>query len=225
MKLSKRRILACFLAVMLCMAAFSIPAYAEGGDYQEYEIPPEENTNPEVLTPEGNMTLVDDITGEAANEKEFITVVTKNGHYFYIIIDHSAKGNNTVYFLNQVDEADLLALLSDEEKAAYEQEQIPVETPQPTPIPTPVPSEQTSTQPDTTSIRGTVIVVLFALLSSCSSIFAPERILRPKQKALLTQRITTTAMMRLMTMKTMPISSQTTIPTPRRTAFDPRRLG
>ena len=28
MKLSKRRILACFLAVMLCMAAFSIPAYA-----------------------------------------------------------------------------------------------------------------------------------------------------------------------------------------------------
>ena len=165
MKLSKRRLIACFLAVMLCMAAFSIPAYAEGGDYQEYEIPPEENTNPEVLTPEGNMTLVDDITGEAANEKEFITVVTKNGHYFYIIIAHSAKSNNTVYFLNQVDEADLLALLSDEEKAAYEQEQIPVETPQPTPISTPVPSEQPSTQPDTTSIRGMVIVVLFALLA------------------------------------------------------------
>ena len=100
MKLSKRRILACFLAVMLCMAAFSIPAYAEGGDYQEYEIPPEENTNPEVLTPEGNMTLVDDITGEAANEKEFITVVTKNGHYFYIVIDRSDSGNNTVHFLN-----------------------------------------------------------------------------------------------------------------------------
>ena len=115
MILSKRRILACFLAVMLCMAVSSMPAYAEGGDYQEYEIPPEENTNPEVLTPEGNMTLVYDITGEAANEKEFITVVTKNGHYFYIVIDRSANGNNTVHFLNQVDEADLLALLSDEE--------------------------------------------------------------------------------------------------------------
>ena len=38
MKLSKRRLLACVLAVMLCMAAFSISAYAEGGDYQEYEI-------------------------------------------------------------------------------------------------------------------------------------------------------------------------------------------
>lgn len=164
MKLSKCRILACFLAVMLCMAAFSMPAYAEGGDYQEYEIPPEENTNPEVLTPEGNMTLVDDITGEAANEKEFITVVTKNGHYFYIVIDRSANGNNTVHFLNQVDEADLLALLSDEEKEAYLAEPQPTPTPEPTPIPTPVPTEKPSTEPDTSSIRGTVILVLFAVL-------------------------------------------------------------
>ena len=164
MKLSKRRILACFLAVMLCMAAFSIPAYAEGGDYQEYEIPPEENSNPEVLTPEGNMTLVDDITGEAANEKEFITVVTKNGHYFYIVIDRSDSGNNTVHFLNQVDEADLLALLSDEEKDAYLAEPQPTPAPEPTPIPTPVPTEKPSTEPDSSSIRGTVILVLFAVL-------------------------------------------------------------
>ena len=46
MKLSKRRLLACVMAVMLCMAAFSMPAFAEGGDYQEYEIPPEETTDP-----------------------------------------------------------------------------------------------------------------------------------------------------------------------------------
>lgn len=164
MKLSKRRLLACLLAVMLCMAAFSIPAYAEGGDYQEYEIPPEENANPEVLTPEGNMTLVDDIAGEAANAKEFITVVTKNGHYFYIVIDRSDSGNNTVHFLNQVDEADLLALLSDEEKEAYLQEQIPVVTPEPTPIPTPVPTEQPTQDQDNSSVRGTVILVLFAVL-------------------------------------------------------------
>lgn len=164
MKLSKRRLFACLLAVMLCMAAFSIPAYAEGGNYQEYEIPPEENTNPEVLTPEGNMTLVDDITGEAANAKEFITVVTKNGNYFYIVIDRSAKGNNTVHFLNQVDESDLLALLSDEEKEAYLEEHQPIPTPEPTPIPTPVPTETPSSEPDNNSIRGTVILVLFAVL-------------------------------------------------------------
>ena len=164
MKLSKRRLLACVLAVMLCMAAFSMPAFAEGGDYQEYEIPPEETTDPGALTPGGNMTLVDDITGDAANEKEFITVVTKNGHYFYIIIDRSANGNNTVYFLNQVDEADLLALLSDEEKEAYQQEQQPVVTPEPTPVPTPVPTEQPTEVPAVSSPRGTVVIVLLALL-------------------------------------------------------------
>lgn len=164
MKLSKRRLLACVLAVMLCMAAFSMPAFAEGGDYQEYEIPPEETTDPGALTPGGNLSLVDDITGDAANEKEFITVVTKNGHYFYIIIDRSAKGNNTVYFLNQVDEADLLDLLSDEEKEAYQQEQQPVVTPEPTPVPTPVPTEQPTELPAVSSPRGTVVIVLLALL-------------------------------------------------------------
>ena len=165
MRLSKRRLFACVLAVMLCMAAFSMPAFAEGGDYQEYEILPEETTDPGALTPGGNLSLVDDITGDAANEKEFITVVTKNGHYFYIIIDRSAKGNNTVYFLNQVDEADLLALLSDEEKEAYQQQEPqPVVTPEPTPVPTPVPTEKPSTEPDSSSIRGTVILVLFAVL-------------------------------------------------------------
>lgn len=164
MRLSKRRLFVCVLAVMLCMAAFSLPAFAEGGDYQEYEIPPEETTDPGALTPGGNMTLVDDITGDAANEKEFITVVTKNGHYFYIIIDRSAKGNNTVYFLNQVDEADLLALLSDEEKEAYQQEPQPVVTPEPTLVPTPVPTEQPTETPTVSSPRGMVVLVLLALL-------------------------------------------------------------
>lgn len=165
MRLSKRRLLACVLAVMLCMAAFSMPAYADGGDYQEYEIPPEETTDPGALTPGGNLTLVDDITGDAANEKEFITVVTKNGHYFYIIIDRSANGSNTVYFLNQVDEADLLALLSDEEKEAYQQQEpMPVVTPEPTPVPTPVPTEQPTETPTVSSPRGTVVLVLLALL-------------------------------------------------------------
>ena len=105
----KNKIVAFILAVMLCMAAFSITAYAEGGDYYDEEIPPD------TIQPQGNMTIVSDIAGDEASDKEFITVVTKNGNYFYIIIDRSVQGENSVHFLNKVDERDLLALLDEEE--------------------------------------------------------------------------------------------------------------
>ena len=72
------------------------------------------------LTPSGNLTLVDDY-GERNNEgQQFVTLVTKNGNYFYLIIDRDEKGEETVHFLNLVDERDLFALMEDDEKAAYE---------------------------------------------------------------------------------------------------------
>jgi flagellar basal body-associated protein FliL len=73
---------------------------------------PERQTNQ--LTPPGNLTLVDDITGTQAQDKQFITVVTKNGNYFYIIIDRSGDREN-VHFLNLVDEYDLLQILQGED--------------------------------------------------------------------------------------------------------------
>ena len=122
------RLFTVMLAVVLCTTAFAVPASAGGGDGEPYytetpeasepvEEPQEETTGgmePEgqPLTPEGNATLVDDFYGD----KQLITVTTKAGNYFYILIDRANEDAETaVHFLNMVDEEDLLALMEDGE--------------------------------------------------------------------------------------------------------------
>ena len=122
------RLFTAILAVVLCMTAFSVTAFAGGGDGDYYtgesaETTPEPTEEPatggmepegQPLTPEGNATLVDDYYGD----KQLITVTTKAGNYFYILIDRANEDKETaVHFLNQVDEADLMALTEDGEKA------------------------------------------------------------------------------------------------------------
>ena len=70
------------------------------------------------LTPDGNLTLIGDYGGTTGTGKQFITLETKAGNVFYLIIDRDDKGEETVHFLNQVDEADLMALADDGEPAA-----------------------------------------------------------------------------------------------------------
>jgi len=123
------RVFITLMVVMLCMAAFSITALAYADEDEQGTASsettemaePEETTesavtaeSAEALTPDGNLTLADDIE---SGDKEFITVQTKDGNTFYLIIDHASSEDN-VYFLNMVDEEDLLALIDDEDFVA-----------------------------------------------------------------------------------------------------------
>lgn len=71
------------------------------------------------LTPDGNMNLIDDYGSATKAGKQFITLTTKSGNYFYLIIDRDDKGTETVHFLNLVDERDLLSLMEEEEVNEY----------------------------------------------------------------------------------------------------------
>ena len=99
----------------------------------------EQNTGP--LTPEGNLTVVDDYqtTFSDGTAQQFITLVSKSGAYFYLIIDRAADGDQTAHFLNMVDEADLLALMDEEDIPEPEPE--PEPAPEPEPLPEPEPEE------------------------------------------------------------------------------------
>ena len=95
----------------------------------EQPVKSEDNEKSEPITPDGNLTLVDDFSGKETEAKQFITLVTKDGNYFYLVIDRDDEGKETVHFLNQVDEADLLSLMEDEEieELGLGQEEQPIE--------------------------------------------------------------------------------------------------
>ena len=122
---------ALMLSVALC-AGMAAPAFAYGGEpVEEVEQPVLTSATEEAvtvtdeetgaLTPEGNLTLVDDYHTDYSDGsgQQFITLVSKSGNTFYLVIDRNAKGQQTVHFMNLVDEADLLALMEEEDADAY----------------------------------------------------------------------------------------------------------
>ena len=128
-----KKIGALLLSAVLCIG-MAAPAFAYGDD----TAPVEQPVLPEVveedvvtitdettgaLTPEGNLTLVDDYHTNYSDGsgQQFITLVSKSGATFYLVIDRNAKGQQTVHFMNLVDEADLLALMEEEAKKAAEE--------------------------------------------------------------------------------------------------------
>ena len=145
-----RRFFILLAVLMLCMSFQTITASAEANPPKDDVIiytaeptepqptapkpttPPETEppattapTTPTTVTPvepftEGN-AIAKDLQFHADTNKQFITIETRSGEIFYIIIDYDAPVDEkseqfSTYFLNKVDDADLQALLEDGEK-------------------------------------------------------------------------------------------------------------
>lgn len=161
--MKRYKFLTALFMMTLVICSTSTVAFAGGGPEFEYTEPTpptstveqeEEKTPP--LTPDGNLTLVDDITTNEESSKQFITAVTKNGNYFYLVIDRADDKDN-VYLLNMVDEADLMALM--------EGEPVPMpkpEEPQPTPTEPKDDTEETKTKP-----KNNTLPLLMLVLAMC----------------------------------------------------------
>ena len=132
----KFRFLTVLAVCVMVLSCFSVTAFAYADD-TEQNLPVTEATQPEQqpeTTPapekpkgepiddEGN-AYTRDLLYDKATNKQFITVQTKSGNTFFIVIDYDAPINEDeeqyqTYFLNMVDESDLLTLLDDDTAAA-----------------------------------------------------------------------------------------------------------
>lgn len=138
--MNKRRLFALLLAMLMAMSCMGITASAEAnppdGDVIIWTSEPTEpqetkpaETQPPATEPAPITTtptepemetnaIVRDLMYHEETNKQFITVETRSGEVFYIIIDYDAPTDENneqfhTFFLNKVDDADLQALLED----------------------------------------------------------------------------------------------------------------
>ena len=132
--MTKRKGIRTLAALALCFAlciSFTVPAFAYADD-TEQELPVTEATQPEAtpetaapeepepyegepIEGEGN-AYTRDLLYDKNTNKQFISVQTSGGNTFYIVIDYDKPTDEDgeqyqTYFLNMVDEADLLAAM------------------------------------------------------------------------------------------------------------------
>lgn len=178
------RMLSVLLAALFLVGGLSVPAHAQTPQTQPATETPTDDSGvkapPQPLTPEGNMTLVDDIEEDAAKDKQFIVVQSRSGAYFYIIIDNAAEGENKVHFLNQVDEADLLSIIDEDLQSIQKQAPEVTPAPQVTEPETKKGPEPEQKKGDADPLYGLLLFLIVAVIGGGGAIFY-LKVMKPKQ--------------------------------------------
>ena len=140
---------------------------------QEEEPPKTEETP---FSVPGNGSLADDKSGDST--KEFLTVQTKNGNTFFLVLDRSSNKEN-VYMLSMIDEDDLAEFVTETKK--QETEQPTVITPQPETKPA---VEETEKEPEKESKEtntGALLAIALLAVAGCGGVYY-FKVVKPKKE-------------------------------------------
>ena len=168
-----KKVLMIMLSSTILMGSASVTAFAQANENAEQteaveqvieEQPAEQPTTEETpFSTPGNGQLVDDKENDSS--KQFLTVQTKNGNTFYMVIDRSSNTEN-VYMMSLVDENDLAEFLDETEKSK-ETEESTVVIPETTPETTPAVEEETEVKKEEKTgmnVKGLGAIVLAVIL-------------------------------------------------------------
>ena len=121
------------------------------------------------FTQNGNM-VTRDVLYSASTNKQFIAVQSRAGQTYYMVIDYDKPIDEEneiyeTYFLNLVDDRDLMSVLTDEEIVPTPTPQIIYVTPEPTQVPPPTSAPvETPVQQETKKMDSAVMLLLLVLI-------------------------------------------------------------
>lgn len=178
----KIRNLAAMLAMMaVILSSGTMTAYAYVDETEQTapepviteEVPEEMEATP--FSVAGNGQLLDDITDDET--KQFLTVQTKNGNTFFMVIDRSRNSEN-VYMLSLVDERDLAEFIEEEEpEPAEEKPAVIVEEPRPEPV-----QEEIQPEPEKGGMGMGAVLTIILLGAGCVGGYYYFKIWKPKRE-------------------------------------------
>lgn len=170
-------------AVMMTAGVMPVDAYTdqpaqEAADTEKTPIEEEilSDGRAEPFSISGNGQLVDDRSDDET--KQFLTIQTKNGNTFFMVLDRS-RGTENVYMLSLIDENDLAGFLEETEPEP-ETEEPPIEIPEPE---TAAETEagETEPEPEKSGMNvGALLAVALLLIGGIGSyyyfkVFKPKR--------------------------------------------------